>query len=392
MKERMKETSEIKFLGAIAGLLAMAVIAGVILLKDFSPQPSLKPVLKERAAGKRPVLRFERVEEIPEGVRLSEWQEDYDRETVVGVPSGAAVELCDDLKESIEKADLERIAALSRKLAELGDEAVPALRGLIDCGRREIELEGLRILSLIETRKSIAAALDKLVSNSDNEQFLKQLSNLRTPAVAQLLVQLMGETDQPELLNSIRNIMAAMEGTEVVDALAVGIENPTDRYHLQDCAAILGELSKPSNIPGLVHLLETSANSISRSASALALGNIGNADACNALALHAKNSKDDAEICLTSLSGVASPYGQQFLLTMLRDDNMAEPVRIASAQALGNFNSTYVRDQLMETSESGVPEAVSAVIEESVENIGEVLDNNVAHEVDVNANEFIERE
>lgn len=285
-------------------------------------------------------------------------------------------ELCKKLAKSVRNGQSDQIIAISQQLIALGDEAVAHLIELLNCGDCAVEMAALRILSQIGTAEAMAAALGKVLATArngeDGARLLNQFANVRTPAVADLLVKMLGETDQQELRNLISEILSVMEGPAVVKALARGIEEPIDQLHMQDCAEIMARLNKPSNIAALEEVLLFSTDATARRAAAIALANIGNAEACNVLAEQAEKQTDISGLCSEALSTVISPYGQETLLAILQMTDYSTEVRAAAATALGNYNSSYVRNRLVNLVNSETDQAVKVAINNSADQIGEL--------------------
>ena len=357
-------------------LVAVAVIAAVgvmIFRHSQSMRESVPDITARKSKHAISLPKFDRVKVIPgdeSGSCRMEWTESVSSRSDIQVKPEIITEevqaLCGEFARGVVEGDTDKVIELGRKIAGLGDEAVAGLTELANCGDLKVELEALRLLSQIETPKAAAAALGKIINNADNEQLLKQFASIRTPAVVALLVKLMGSTNQPDLLESVRNILSSMEGDAVVDALLAGMNNPTDAYHRQDCAAIMSELSKPSNIPALTQVLEASDDVLARQAAATALAGIGNKDAVEVLAQHAENTPDDSEFSLDALSSVNSPYGPQAILDVASSKTYSQPVRIAAVKAAGNYNSSIVGIELKQRADvERDPEVRSAIAQSS---------------------------
>jgi len=314
-----------------------------------------------------------------QGVSTSLWEQEVDRvRTMAGSGSGSydtgefaeAEELCALLAEELANGESDKTIALGARIVALGDEAVDVLATLVNSGNPEEEVTAVRLLCRIGTVRAIAVALGRMLGPTPDEahavRLLDQFAGIRSPAVAGLLTDMMGETEQVEVMHRIGSILNAMEGPFAVRALADGIANPINEAHRQECISALAGMKRPSNIHALEQMLSDSNDAEVDASIAQALAGIGNQAACDVLVAWAGRSDRQDSIFVSALSSVSSPYGQQVLLNILESSDKTQ-VRVAAAQALGNYDSTHLRERLSNRASSEKSDIVKTAILDSVQ-------------------------
>ena len=137
---------------------------------------------------------------------------------------------------------------------------------------------------------------------------------------------------RPEGVPNLKAVLAAMEGPEVVAALAERIQAAEGEAALRPWLDALASLSKPSNVPGLEELLLDDPRETVQEAVALALAGIGDSRACWLLAEYGA----DLPHCRKTLALVKSPYAQAALRDIAAS-NLDADVRAAAQAALGRY-------------------------------------------------------
>jgi HEAT repeat protein len=106
----------------------------------------------------------------------------------------------------------------------------------------------------------------------------------------------------------------------------------------------------------------------------MGLSNIGNAAACDLLVKFAEDKQEpDNDMYARALASVSSPYGQQALLDILKTDQYSPEIRSAAARALGNYESTDVREALLVVADKESDASVRIDIYRATDNIEEII-------------------
>ena len=243
-----------------------------------------------------------------------------------------AADLCRRLAELIRAGESPATIAVSAELARRGDGAVDALERTLRSGERRAEIAALRLLVRIGTPRALAAALVRLCQEpaSDAQAELRQaFGSADSRPVADAVADMAAREVRPDERRNLRAVVAALEGSAIVDALAERIRAAESEADLRPWLELLAGASRPSNVPALENLLLDDVRPAVQETAAAALAGIGDGRACRALA------DFGAEIpaCREALARVRSPYAE----TALRDIAASDPdagVRAAAQQAL----------------------------------------------------------
>ena len=241
-------------------------------------------------------------------------------------------DLCRRLEERIRARESPETIALAAELVRRGDEAVSALERRVRSGEQSAEIAALRLLVRIGTPRALAAALVRLCQEpaSDAQAELRQaFGSADSRPVADAVADMAAREVRPDERRNLRAVVAALEGSAIVDALAERIRAAESEADLRPWLELLAGASRPSNVPALENLLLDDVRPAVQETAAAALAGIGDGRACRALA------DFGAEIpaCREALARVRSPYAE----TALRDIAASDPdagVRAAAQQAL----------------------------------------------------------
>lgn len=299
----------------------------------------LAAVLRARCAREAaPVLPPE--EANPVAVRVSETPlpeptaaaESADAPVLADIRTRSEADLCRLLAEQIRAGESPETIDLAAELARRGDEAVPALERTLRSGERSAEIAALRLLVRIGTPRALAAGLVRLCQEpaSDAQNDLRKVfGNADSRPVAEAVADMAAREVRPDERRNLRAVVAALEGSAIVDALADRIRTAESEEDLRPWLELLARVSRPSNVPALENLLLDDARPAVQETAAAALAGIGDGRACRALA------DFGAEIpaCREALARVRSPYAEAALREIAASDPDAG-VRAAAQQAL----------------------------------------------------------
>ena len=244
----------------------------------------------------------------------------------------AAADLCWRLAERIRAGESPETIALAAELVRRGDEAVAALERMLRSGERSAEIAALRLLVRIGTPRALAAGIVRLCQEpaSDAQAELRQAFGCAdSRPVAEAVADMAAREVRPEKRRNLRAVVAALEGSAIVDALAERIRSAESEEELQPWLELLAGVSRPSNVPALENLLLDDVRPAVQETAAAALAGIGDGRACRVLA------DFGAEIpaCQEALARVRSPYAEAALREIAASDPDAG-VRAAAQRAL----------------------------------------------------------
>lgn len=241
-------------------------------------------------------------------------------------------QLCRRLAELAPGGETPETIAVSAELVQRGDEAVGGLELMLYSGRRAVETAALRILIRIGTPRAVAAGIVRLCMEPESDaqqQLIAAFGNARSRMVADTVAVMYSFETRPEYRQNLGAVLAAMEGPEVVDALAERIALSDGEEALRPWLEALGCLSRPSNAESLGNLLLDDSREAVQQAAASVLAGIGDSRACRILA----ESGSEIPACREALARVRSPYAE----TALREIAASDPdagVRAAAQKAL----------------------------------------------------------
>ena len=244
----------------------------------------------------------------------------------------AAADLCRRLAQQIRAGESPETIALAAELVRRGDGAVDALERTLRSGERSAEIAALRLLVRIGTPRALAAALVRLCQEpaSDAQSELRQaFGSADSRPVAEAVADMAAREVRPDERRNLRAVVAALEGSAIVDALAERIRTAESEEDLQTWLDLLTGVTRPSNVSALERLLLDDDRAAVQEAAAAALAGIGDSRACRLLA------DFGAEIpaCQEALARIRSPYAE----TALREIAASDPdagVRAAAQRAL----------------------------------------------------------
>ena len=243
-----------------------------------------------------------------------------------------AANLCRLLTEQIRAGESPETIALAAELVRRGDEAVPALERTLRSGERSAEIAALRLLVRIGTPRALAAGLVRLCQEpaSDAQAELRKVfGSADSRPVADAVADMAAREVRPDERRNLRAVVAALEGSAIVEALAERIRTAESEADFQAWLELLAGVARPSNVPALEHLLLDDAGPAVQETAAAALAGIGDGRACRALA------DIGAEIpaCREALARIRSPYAEAALREIAASDPDAG-VRAAAQRAL----------------------------------------------------------
>ncbi len=273
-----------------------------------------------------------------------------------------------ELKKSVLAGRAAMVNAVSGQLIVLGDKAVPDVMLLLGCGERQVESVAFSVLSRIGTAKALVALIGKTINTADSQyrtEMERQFASIQSTLLIDSLVNMMNESDQPDLRSSISSMLSSMEGGYVVGALVNAIPRARTGEIAREMTGVLSRLNKPSNTLELEKALSLLKEQGIQEAAAMALANIGNAQACEVLVKHSSD-PGAGSVCRDWLATVSSPYGQQALLDIVNSDNEAD-VRMSAAMALGNYTSSDLLNTLQRLLLLEPDQQVKAAIQDSIE-------------------------
>lgn len=256
------------------------------------------------------------------------------------------VAMCAALRGALANGSGEDLAAIRTRLLALGVDAVSAISTLLHCGEEKVEAEAVRLLSQIGAPEALARAMGKLLTVPRDSptygHFLAAFADNHSPAVAQWLTKTLGQTQHAETRERILDILYAMSGPEIVEALEQSALNPQDDLHAKDSREFLAIRHDPSEAEGLADLLESADESIGEAA-AYGLAHIGSSEACQILADYA----DDYPDYTDALASISSTYAQEALLSLATTPTRSAFVRVSAVQSLASQSSQRVRTVLV---------------------------------------------
>ena len=246
--------------------------------------------------------------------------------------SESATELCRRLAEQIPAGESPATIALAAELVRRGDGAAEELERMLRSGDRSAEIAALRLLVRIGTPRALAAGLVRLCqepASDAQDELRKVFGSADSRPVADAVADMAAREVRPDERRNLRAVVAALEGSAIVDALAERIRAAENEDDLGSWLDLLAGVARPSNVPALENLLLDDVRPAVQETAAAALAGIGDGRACRALA------DFGAEIpaCREALARVRSPYAE----TALRDIAASDPdagVRAAAQRAL----------------------------------------------------------
>ncbi|MGD9874400.1 MAG: HEAT repeat domain-containing protein [Kiritimatiellia bacterium] len=244
-------------------------------------------------------------------------------------------ELCRRLMDMAGEGESFETIAISSELVRRSDDAVTELEPMLQSGRREIEIAAMRILTRIGTPRAVAAAIVRLCMEPESDaqaDLMKTFGNARSRMVADAVVVMAAAETRPEYQDNLKAVLSAMEGSEIVTALADRIRAEESDEALRPWLEILSALSKPSNVQELENLMLDDNREPVQRAAADALAGIGDSRACWILAGYGT----DIPQCRDALAQVRSPYARTALREIAASDLDAE-VRAAAQKALEHY-------------------------------------------------------
>jgi len=228
-----------------------------------------------------------------------------------------------------------------------GNELAADTKDRLNCGVPAAEKEALRALIHAGKKDALAAALGKLLTiaadHHDFKDYRAIFADCKDPEVSAWLAEFMGRTDKADVRDRVRSILVEMRQSEVVNALVEKITHPSDELHAKDSVEALASCRDPSQIKPLKGLLDQDGDDVLQKASALALANIGNAEACKILIERASAADTRAQYCREALAGVSSSYGQETLIQAAGDSALPADVRLAAIRSLSAQKSARVQ-------------------------------------------------
>ncbi|MFO7871949.1 MAG: HEAT repeat domain-containing protein [Kiritimatiellia bacterium] len=245
-----------------------------------------------------------------------------------------------ELRRSILWNRPRRVRAARAALLTVGDQAVPELINLLNSGNPVLETASFNILMDMGSAAAVGAAIGKALSIPEDARhkadILESFASIREKPVVRLLIDMLGRESDASARGRIMEILSVMRGPAVVETLAASIEDPRNSEEIRNSTAVLATLSHTSNVPALADAIQSSGEPTVWRASAVALANIGNPEACTRL-IEFSAYEGLSEYCLTALATVSSPPALTFLLDVLADTEKRPEVRSAAARALGNY-------------------------------------------------------
>lgn len=220
--------------------------------------------------------------------------------------------LCRRLTELVRAGESPETIAISEELVRRGDAAAGQLERLLQSGQRNAEIVALRLLVRMGTPRALSAAIVRLLQGTGSDaqrDLLKTFGNIRSRAAADAVADMAIRETRPEERRNLQGVLAAMEGPEIVAALAERIRAATGEAELRPWLEALAGLSRPSNVPELENVLLDDPREVVQQAAALALARIGDRRACWLLASFGP----EVPACLAALGQVRSPYAQETL-------------------------------------------------------------------------------
>lgn len=244
-------------------------------------------------------------------------------------------ELCRHLMDLAGEGESFETIAISSELVRRNDDAVAELEPMLQSGRRETEITAMRLLTRIGTPRAVAAAIVRLCMEPESDaqaDLMKTFGNARSRMVADAVVGMAAAETRPEYQDNLKAVLAAMEGSEIVTALADRISKEESEEELRPWLESLACLSKLSNVQELENLLLDDEREAVQKAAADALAGIGDSRACWILAGYGA----DIPHCRDALAQVRSPYARTALREIAASDLDAE-VRAAAQKALDHY-------------------------------------------------------
>ncbi len=263
---------------------------------------------------------------------------------VMQLPDDAAG-LCAALCAATTNGQGYEMIAIRNRLLEMGADAVSEVAAMLNCGIESVEIDAIRLLSQIGDSAGLVFAFDKVFAvpcdSPHYELFLAAFADNNCPAVAQWLVDMLGETQDSEARERMLDVLYTMRGAAVVAALERAALCPNDDLHAQDIFAVLATRQFSSETGTLAALL-ASEDTVVGEAAAYGLATIGNIEACRVLA----DAADAMPVCADALAVVSPARAQEALLGLATDSARSETVRIAALVALSGQSSHRIRTVL----------------------------------------------
>ncbi|MEI7436618.1 MAG: hypothetical protein WCL16_07420 [bacterium] len=235
------------------------------------------------------------------------------------------------------------------------------------------EVEALRLLVQIGSQVALEAALGKMLTLAESSPgyggFLAVFADCRSKEFAALLTNMLGAQKTDRARRRVFAILAAMNGTEVIESLAAQLVNPSDQLHAQDCADMLATARDPGQVAALADLLESGKTPKIQALAACGLASVGNQAACAALVKNGSASDAIAAVCRDALATVGSSYGQEALIKAAVTPAVPSAVRCAAVQALAGQPGQRVEAVLVNLGQATADPALQAVIAQALPSV-----------------------
>lgn len=285
------------------------------------------------------------------------------------IPGADAGELCRRLGLKIRAGESPETVAIAAELVKRGDGSVAEVERLLNSGSKSVETVAMRVLVKMGTSRSLGVAIPKILVEpygDSRSNLLKVFGNVRSSAISGVVADIMAGDQSAESRKICKEILTAMEGGEVVEALAQRMKGDKDPVMMGRCLDVLSSMTKPSNVAALENVLVADDREAVQAAAAGALAGVGDGKACLILAAHAETNL----FCRTALGEVRSPYAQKTLME-ITSGIAGGDVRSAAVKALGRFNTAETRNFLEATAEKEndrqVLEAIKGVLSGGVQ-------------------------
>jgi hypothetical protein len=225
---------------------------------------------------------------------------------------------------------------------------LPELMMLVSQGTRHVRASAFRSLCRINSAKARAMAMGTILSmykEDAHSAMLKTFTNVDEPAVAELLVDLMIDSTDAGFKQWLQTLLTQMEGDSVTDALALVMIEHEDDPMQEVALATLARVQRPSALVALGDILASEMYPALTQAAARGVASIGNGDAVTMLRGHAAELTGASLDSVDALARVSSPYGQNALFQIVRDEPNPR-IRAAAAEALGSYRGVETAARL----------------------------------------------
>lgn len=227
---------------------------------------------------------------------------------------------------------------LRNHLLEAGASIIPLLFEPLHSGDLEVECDTIRLLRQIGGPRATAMALGRILAiprdHPDYQRYLSTLEAFDDRSAADWLIRKLGQTAHQSTRESLLAMLSAMDGNEVVAAIAHGIRHATDDLHRRDLIAGLLLQGKPGGVDALTLMIEHSEQPLPQDVAARALAMTGSREAVFNLAGAATFDENDR--LALALAFVDSAYAQEALLELALDSWQNTAVRSSAVDGLAN--------------------------------------------------------